>query len=91
MDEGKIFSIAFVTYNEQKRTGGEWIELNNCVKHNHLTPSELKSKANAPREKVFRNPNHYQNVTRNIKRMDTGDLIKIHLRLVCKFNGKTVL
>jgi len=90
MDSGKTFSIAFVTYNEQKQTGGEWIELKECVKHNHLTREQLKLKSNKPMEKVFKNPNHYQNATRNIKIVSSGELVKVHLRLIRKFNGKTV-
>jgi hypothetical protein len=92
MDAGKMFSIGFRTFNDKLQTGGEWIEFKECVKHNHLTRQELKEKANKPREKVFKDPKHYENATRNIKVIERdGELVKVHLRLIRKFNGKTVL
>ena len=91
MDAGKEFSIGFRTFNDKKQTGGEWIEFEQCVKHNHLTRQELKEKSNQPKERVFKNPKHYENSTRNIKLLSNGTLIKVHLRLIRKFNNKTVL
>lgn len=91
MDDGKIFSIGFRTFNDKLQTGGEWIEFDQCVKHNHKTYQELRENAAKPKAKVYKNPQHYQNATRNIKTLHDGQLIKVHLRLIRKFNGKTVL
>lgn len=91
MDAGKEFSIGFRTFNDKQQTGGEWIEFDSCVKHNHLTRQELKEKQQQPKERVFKNPRHYENATRNIKLLSNGTLIKVHLRLIRKFNNKTVL
>lgn len=96
MDKGTTFSIAFVTYNAQKKTGGEYIELPQCIKHNFKTkeqrkrqvsqPTPIYSTANKPK-----NPNHYNNCTRNIVQLPQGNLIKIHIRLVRRFNNLIVL
>ena len=92
MDKGTIFSIAFRTCNLQKHTGGEYIFFDKCVKHNHQTPSQLKKRKDSGqvKQEVFRNPNHFENFTRNIKRLSSGALIKVHVRLIRRFNGKIV-
>lgn len=92
MDKGVIFSIGFRTCNLQKNTGGEYIFFDACVKHNHQTPSQLKERKESGQalQKVHRNPNHFENSTRNIKRLSSGELIKVHIRLIRQFNGKIV-
>ncbi len=97
MDKGYTFSIGFVTCNEQKKTGGEWVFLTNMVKHGNTITEQKKAlkqaiaQPNQPQSKMLKNPNHYQNSTRNIRSLDTGAIVKIHIRLVRMFNGKKVL
>lgn len=94
MNKGNRFSIAFVTYNEQKKTGGEWIELDECYKHNHKTTQERKKElanTNPNTNKVVKNPNHYSNCTRNIVDNNTKRMYKIHIRLVRRYNNLIVL
>ena len=93
MDSGQTFSIAFRTCNIQKDKGGEYIFFDECIKHNHLTMSERKANKNNAEQKIeiIKNPNHYLNSTRNIMRVSSGELVKIHLRLIRRFNGKIVL
>lgn len=70
------FSIEFVTCNLKDQTGGEKIFFDKAVFVGG--PSE-KSKAN-----------HFENYTRNI-RYATGDrIIKVHVDLITKFNGKKI-
>ena len=90
MDSGATFSIGFRTRDEKKDKGGEWIEFPEAMKHNYKTAAERLSEAHQPKEHR-RNPNHYENSTRNIKVLSNGNIIKIHIRLVRMFNGKTVL
>lgn len=42
-------------------------------------------------DKVKRNPNHFQNRTRNIEVPDKDRPVKIHLRLIDSINGKKVV
>lgn len=97
MDKGYTFSIAFITCNEQKNTGGEFVFLSNMVKHGNTIKEEkqqLKQATTLPTaaaSKMLKNPNHYKNSTRNIRSLHTGNIFKVHLRLIRKFNGKTVL
>lgn len=93
MDSGQSFSIAFRTCNKQKGTGGEYVFYNECIKHGHQTKDERKQRreSGVPKQMIFRNPNHYENSTRNIMRASSGELVKIHIRLIRRFNGKIVL
>lgn len=40
---------------------------------------------------VRRNPNHWDNKTRNIKVLPQGDIKKIHINHIIEFNGKKVV
>lgn len=73
------FSIEFVTCDEKNNNGGEVIVLNNAV-----LVGGFSSKS------VSRNPNHYQNFTRNITAAGSMAIRKINIWLVIKFNGMEV-
>lgn len=92
MDTGNPFSIAFVTADKKKHKGGEWVEINEAVKHEFLTRHELNlQKQFAPAtEMVHKNPNHYQNSTRNLRIIKNAELRKTHIRLITMFNGMIV-
>ncbi|MFC4230571.1 hypothetical protein ACFOW1_01625 [Parasediminibacterium paludis] len=91
MDSGKPFSIGFVTCDKQQNKGGEWIEIPEATKYEWMTTREKASIAKAaPSTALKKNPNHYDNSTRNIK-LPNLQKRKVHLRLITTFNGKTVL
>jgi hypothetical protein len=92
MDAGKHFSIAFITCDRKKQTGGEWIFIDRAVKHDFLTRAETDQlQKSAPATQMFhKNPNHYQNSTRNIRIIKNSELRKIHIRLITEFNGMVV-
>jgi len=77
------FDIAVCTYDRFRKKGGERLELKQVVvyrqKHVKKTPSD-KTKI----------PNHYENGTRNLLILSSGQIRKIHIRLIEKFNGKIV-
>lgn len=92
MDSGVTFSIGWRTCNLTRHTGGEFIFFENVVKHSHQTKAQRKAQSNAGvATTVRRNPNHFENSTRNIRRLDNGDIITIHIRLITRFNNKTVM
>ncbi len=91
MDSGAWFSIDFVTIDLKRGTGGEWIHLPRVRKNPRKTPEEKQLEAamgmiTSPR----RDPHHYENSTRNLQ-LANGLVRKVHLRLIRKINGKTVL
>ncbi|OLY92293.1 hypothetical protein SAMN05444008_11559 [Cnuella takakiae] len=93
MDSGSTFSIAFITANQRTKTGGELIEIAEGQKSGWQLPEDRKKqeKLQAPSEGVRKAPNHYENSTRNIRIVANNDIRKVHIRLIRKFNGKTVL
>jgi hypothetical protein len=91
MDTGEEFDMAFVTDDENRGTGGEWIEVKNVHKTEYVTKVELAKMNRAqPQMEVLRNPNHYPNSTRNIV-FRSGEVRTIAIRLIRRFNGKTVM
>ncbi len=90
MDTGQTFSIGFRTYNKRLGTGGEYIYFKEACKFNHLTAAERISEIHK-KTPLLKNPDHYNNSTRNIKVLANGNIVKIHLRLVRKFNERIVL
>lgn len=90
MDKGEIFSIGVRTCNLTQDTGGEWIEIEMATK-NRDDLENVEKRDPGGITGVRRNPNHFKNSTRNIRVLPEGNIMKIHLRLVRKFNGKTVI
>jgi len=74
------FSISFVTCDQKKHQGGKLIHFDSAV---FVGGPSRKDKA--------RNPNHYENHTRNIRHLNSDRLVKIHSHLVLKFNGMEVV
>lgn len=93
MDAGQPFSISFVTADKRKNTGGEWIDIEKAYKSGYVDPEARKqtNKLQPASDMINRAPNHYQNSTRNIMIAANSDVRKVHLRLIRKFNGKTVV
>lgn len=80
-DDGNLipFSITFITANKKEGTGGKRITYEAAIIHGWaLSKSEL------------RNPNHFENYTRNLQGVGTNEIRKFHPLLVDFFNGKTV-
>lgn len=70
------FSITFVTCDEKRGVGGEKVTLKEAVFVGG--PSKKNKK---------RNPNHFENYTRNIRALNGDRIITIHALLVTRFNG----
>jgi hypothetical protein len=93
LDSGEEFSLSFVTCDKHKGKGGELITVERAVKHNWVSPKDrqLKQKLQPESTIILKHPRHYENSTRNIVLLVNGDIRKIHIRLIRKFNGKIVL
>jgi hypothetical protein len=91
MDGGMPFDFAVVTCDLQKNTGGEWLEVKNARKQKMLTTSQQKQLSKSqPKSSVIRNPNHFDNSTRNLI-LQNGEFMKVHIRLMRRFNNKTIM
>ena len=71
------FSIVFVTADLKKGTGGDRITFDSAVFVGGPTKRTDKK----------RNPNHYNNMTRNIRHVNSDRITTIHPHLVIRFNG----
>lgn len=91
MDSGETFSIGFRTCDLTKKTGGEYIELKTAVKEQLQFRMRNQEVQQADKPVYKKDPKHYPNSTRNIRRMPDGRIIKVHLRLIRRFNSKTVM
>lgn len=88
------FSIAVRTFNKFSKTGGK---LNTypvaklVMKEENPHTHTIDSLRRAPKKPVERrNPNHFENKTRNIK-LPNGTIKKINIRFIISFNGKKVI
>ena len=90
MDSADSFDLAFVTDDENRKTGGEWITVKGVHKTEFVTKAEqAKMNKAQPRMEVLRNPNHYDNSTRNIV-LKNGEVRTVAIRLMRRYNGKTI-
>lgn len=89
------FSISFRTLNKNSKTGGRLVEYPKAklvIKEenpNTITTKSLRYKPQ-PKSNVRRNPNHFDNKTRNIKVLPQGDIRKIHINHIIEFNNQKV-
>lgn len=90
MDSGEVFSIGFRTCDRTKKTGGEYIEIATAIKQQYQFNNRNQVQpASTPVYK--KDPKHYENSTRNIRILPNGEIRKVHLRLIRRFNSKTVM
>ena len=74
------FTITVRTYNRQNRFGGKL-----CTYHGATLMQQPRNKKN-----FEKNPNHWENKTRNIK-LHNGTIKKICILFIVAFNGKEVI
>jgi len=78
------FSVSFCTYNRFTKEGGARISIDKAILYNK---KHVKKETVTTKSKI---PNHFDNGTRNILIMPSGEIRKMHIRLIEKFNGKIV-
>jgi hypothetical protein len=87
------FSLTFITADRIRNTGGDIIfipEAQKCVgKKNGQVLFPTPVNVNSPNS-ITKDPHHRENETRNIY-LPNGQVRKVHVRLITKFNGKTVI
>jgi hypothetical protein len=89
LDSGAECSLAFRTFDFRKCRGGEYVDIEKCRIHHHKTHEERLEERRELR--YHKNPQHFKNSTRNVVVLPGGEIRKLHIRLIRKFNGKTVL
>lgn len=98
------FSLRYVKLNEQKGTGGEVVAISGQLLSGKGTGQQLAAAPDpvpvltgAPTDVeeleawLRRNPNHYDNMTRNLVSTVNGHYTKVHIYLITEFEGKKVI
>ena len=90
------FSIKARTLNRYSKTGGKMLHYPKAK----LVMAEENPNANSvqslrykpePTSTERRNPNHFENKTRNIKVLPQNHIKKIHIRYIIEFNNQKVI
>ncbi len=90
---GYPFDITFRSLQRNSKTGGKLYDYKQVKKLRAKPSKQTKSSlihAVQSSEKVNRNPNHFENRTRNLE-LQNGEKKKIHIRLIISINGKKVI
>ena len=96
LDSKEPCSIRYVTADLKKMKGGEVYEYDHVVQTGYYKPTdsteqrEGKIKAKTERAPVVKNPQHYDNATRNLKIKGVGTR-KVCIFLITHLNGKQIL
>ena len=90
------FSISVRTWQRFSKTGGalkNWAKAKMVMKEENPNLNSILSLRQKPKQRTVlkRNPEHFENKTRNIKVLPEGKIRKIHIRLITMFNGKKVI
>lgn len=95
IDNGERFDIEFVKADRKRGTGGQIRTYIGCVKesaiHNPASATRKQEQPVLAAASGSKNPNHYENSTRNIYLLRERLTKKVHIRLITKFNGKRVI
>lgn len=88
------FDITYRTLNRQSKTGGSLKTVNQAV---ILTGSNKQNLSQAALKKIVetapkarKNPNHFENRTRNLKKPN-GEKFKVHIRFIISINNQKVV
>jgi len=77
------FTLEMRTFNKYNKSGGKTIIYEDCEL---LRPPKKKGVKRLADPTPFKNPNHFENRTRNIK-LPTGEIKTIHIIFIIRFNG----
>jgi hypothetical protein len=96
MNSGRVFSISFVSYDKQRRRGGEVKEYPSAVllrtDNDTIKPKNDNKKGSVGSSTP---PKHYEHATRAFRvvlnGVETSAIKKFHLFLVLQFNGKKLV
>lgn len=96
MNTGRVFSISFVSYDKQRKRGGEVKEYPSAVLLLHeKEPTKPKADNRESSVGCPTTKNYYEHATRAfrvvINGVQTSAIKKFHLFLVLRFNGKKLV
>ncbi len=90
LDAGKSpvpFSLSVREFSEQNGSGGKLVFYKNATLMQQGVKRSLTALASGVQRK---NPNHWENKTRNIK-LENGKIRKLNILFIVEYNGKKVV
>ena len=93
IDTGVICSIELVKCDRHRKKGGQLVyypAVQKLISMENKTPSETPGQ-NLLAQGKNKNPRHSENATRNLRNVQTGTTMKIHLHLLTMLNNKEVI
>lgn len=90
------FSIRYAACDRKRGTGGYWVILDKCFMTGDQPKPEKGKKSpeaapKVPKVKSPNNPHHYENYTRNLKVVPSGQIRKCSIWLIKEVNGMEVI
>ncbi|MFT2011552.1 hypothetical protein ACMA1I_22970 [Pontibacter sp. 13R65] len=80
--------------NRRSGAGGQFVELPSCFKTSSLPRKAAKANGQPHQAQVPespKNPHHYENYTRNLMVVPSGQIRKCSIWLIIQFNGMKVI
>ncbi len=93
------FSIRFAACDRKRGTGGYWVRIEKCYMTGDQ-PKTKKKKSTASLSSILpkpatdptsKNPHHFENYTRNLKVVPSGQIRKCSIWLIKEVNGMEVI
>lgn len=94
LDSGARFDVSFVKADKKRGTGGGIETLLGCTKHTakkHVTDNNVGNIETQPHTYKAFAPRHFANSTRNLFVLNTRRIVKVHIRLLTRLNGKKII
>lgn len=96
---GRPFDMTFVEADRRRGTGGDLTTVKGWVIHNSKgrdNQEQALAKAKNRKSRIAMalydcNPNHLFHKTSNITNLKNRAILKVHLKLIIEYNGKTVV
>lgn len=90
------FSLKTRTFQRNSKTGGnirfyEKAKMVMAEENPHTDSVKSLQYVSKPRPIMRKNPNHFENKTRNIKTLPQGDIKRINIRFIIEMNGQKVI
>lgn len=91
-----VFSISFRTLNRNSKNGGRLITYDKAklaIKEEFGDPTSFEAlrTVSKPKTNIRRNPQHFDNKTRNLVVLPSRKIRKVHINHIITFNGKKVV
>lgn len=92
LETGTWVKICYISFDDKRNIAGEIVRINRCriLKKEKSEKSEIIQSKSIDPNQIKKDPNHYENATRNVK-LANGTIRKFHIRLLFAINGHKII